>query len=63
MPGATYYEVYQGSGFDAEISAPQAHYYDDSPNSFFGAFETTSYKVMACNKAGCSAFSERVTVS
>ncbi len=61
-PGATYYEVYQGSRFDAEISAPQTGYNDGSPNSFFGAFEATSYKVRACNKAGCSAFSERVTV-
>ena len=68
-PGATYYEVYQGSDFDAEISAPQTHYYDGSPNSssFFaaggGGFQTTSYKVRACNKAGCSGFSETVAVS
>ena len=67
-PGATYYEVYQGSDFDAEISAPQTHYYDGSPNSSFfdvnrGGFQTTRYKARACNKAGCSAFSESVTVS
>ena len=61
-PGATYYEVYQESNFDAEISAPQTGYRDYSPNSFLGAFQTTSYKIRACNKAGCSAFSERVTV-
>ena len=62
-PGATYYEVYRGSDLDAEISAPQTGYYDGSPNNIFGAFQTTSYKVRACNKAGCSAFSETVTVS
>ena len=61
-PGTTYYEVYQGSDFDAEMSAPQTGYRDYSPNSFFGAFQTTSYKVRACNKAGCSAFSETVTI-
>ena len=62
-PGATYYEVYRGSRLIAEISAPQTGYYDGSPNSFFAAFQTTSYKVRACNEAGCSGFSETVTVS
>ena len=66
VPGATYYEIYQGSDFDAEISAPQTHYYDASPNSNFlpieGGFQTTWYKARACNKAGCSEFSETVTV-
>ena len=61
-PGATYYEVYQESHFDAEISAPLTSYYDRHPNSDFTGFLTTSYKVRACNKAGCSAFSGRVTV-
>ena len=66
VPGGTYYEIYQGSDFDAEISAPQTHYYDASPNSDFdiieGGFQTTRYKARACNKAGCSEFSETVTV-
>ena len=61
--GATYYEVYQGSDFDAEISAPQTRYYDGSPNTrVLVGFVPTSYKVRACNKAGCSAFSGTVTV-
>ena len=63
-PRATYYEVYRGSHLVAEIIAPLTSYYDDSPNNnIFGGFQTTSYKVRACNKAGCSAFSETVTVS
>ncbi len=59
---ATYYEVYQGTRLDAEVSAPQTSYRDYSPNSSFGAFSTTKYQVRACNKAGCSPFSEAVTV-
>ena len=61
-PGATFYQVFQGSRLDAEISAPQTDYRDYSPNTFLGAFNTTSYKVRACNKAGCSDFTETVTV-
>lgn len=59
---ATYYEVYQDTDFDEEVSAPGTSYRDYSPNSSWGAFYTTSYKVRACNKAGCSPFSQDVTV-
>ena len=66
VDGATYYLVYQsGSGnetLDAEVSAPQTGYHDGSPNSSWFAFYTTTYRVKACNKAGCSAFSESVTL-
>ncbi len=68
VDGATYYEVYQSGHtggnekLDAEVSAPRTSYYDDSPNSWLGMFESTSYRVKSCNKAGCSAFSERVVV-
>ena len=37
-------------------------YIDASPNRFFMAFDTTSYKVRACNKAGCSPFTETITL-
>ena len=63
VEGATYYKVYQGSKLEVEVSAPQVSYYDGSPNRIFGALASTSYKVQACNKAGCSPFSESVTVS
>ena len=63
VEGATYYKVYQGSKLEVEVSAPQVRYYDGSPNRIFGALASTSYKVQACNKAGCSPFSESVTVS
>ena len=63
VAGATYYKVYQGSQFETEVSAPQVSYYDASPNRFLGGFSSTSYKVQACNKAGCSPSSESVTVS
>jgi hypothetical protein len=62
VAGATYYEVYQDSSFDAEVSAPRTSYRDYSPNTSFGAFYTTSYRVKACNKAGCSPLSEAVVV-
>ena len=63
IEGATYYEVYQGSNLDAEISAPRTTYRDGSPNrAVFGEYSTTSYRVKACNKAGCSPFSEIVTI-
>ena len=61
VEGATYYEVYQDADLDAEVSAPLTSYRDYSPNEFLG-FDTTSYKVRACNKAGCSPFSEVVTL-
>lgn len=62
VEGATYYQVYQGENLDAEVSAPAASYHDGSPNSSLGAFQPTTYKARACNKAGCSAFSTSVTV-
>ena len=69
VAGATYYEVYQGSvsepnsfRIDSEISAPQASYEDRAPNTSYGAFRPTTYKIKACNKAGCSPFSETITV-
>ena len=62
VENATYYEVHQDADFDQEVSAPGTSYRDYSPNSSWGAFYTTSYKVRACNKAGCSPFSKVVTV-
>ena len=70
VEGATYYEVFQGSdlslfrgpSLDARVSAPKTSYYDNSPNHFFWAFQTTTYKVRACNKAGCSSFSATVWI-
>ena len=67
-PGATFYEVYQGAPggseweLDAEVSAPATEYRDYAPNSFLGGFDTTSYRVRACNKAGCSEFTDTVTI-
>ena len=62
VDGATYYEVYQDSQFDQEISAPRTEYRDSNPNTSWGAFSTTSYSVRACNKAGCSPHSKTVTI-
>lgn len=70
VDGATYYEVHIGSAppkpFDAwvDIGAPlQDQWYRIPPNrGFFGDFQTTSYKVRACNKAGCSQFTDIVTI-
>ncbi|MDE0082085.1 MAG: hypothetical protein OXT72_05500 [Gammaproteobacteria bacterium] len=59
---ATYYRVYQDNHLDAEVSAPATSYYDNHPNTFLGAYQATSYRVQACNKAGCSDFSETVTM-
>ena len=67
-PGATYYEVYQGSAsgrdwkLDAEVSAPATEYRDYSPNTLLGGFDDTFYRVRACNKAGCSEFTDTVTI-
>lgn len=67
-PRATYYEVYQQDTgheedrLDAEVSAPAASYYDSKPNSFLLVMLTTRYRVRACNKAGCSAYSAAVWV-
>lgn len=68
VDGATYFQVYQsdhtgrGEELDAEVSAPETSYYDLHPESFGFEFEATGYRVKACNKAGCSAFSKRVVV-
>ena len=59
--GATYYEVYQERSLDAEVSAPGTSYYDRDPNSSMFAFYATTYTVIACNKAGCSAPSQQST--
>ena len=58
VEGATYYEVYQGSSKDAEVSAPQTSYRDTEPRrGLFGALLATRYAVKACNEAGCSDYS------
>ena len=67
IAGATYYRVYQDEGLDAEVSAPGTTHVDYSPNSsymlFLGwSFDKTVYRVKACNKAGCSPFSNDVTL-
>jgi len=59
---ATYYRVYHDDDLDAEVSAPATSYFDNNPNTFFGAYQTTSYRVKACNKAGCSDFSDTVVI-
>ena len=65
VPGATYYEVFEESDRDATIGAPRTSYQDFDPNRIIPiiGFQGSEYKVRACNKAGCSAFSEWVTVS
>ena len=67
IAGATYYRVYQDDGLDAEVSAPQTAHIDLSPNSSFSlfwgwSFDKTVYRVKACNKAGCSPFSNKITL-
>lgn len=66
VEGATWYEVEQGGisfKLDARISAPQTSHYDGKPNrGVFGTYQTTRYKVRACNKAGCSSFTDVVTL-
>ena len=71
VDGATYYELWKGSDPDLpfelliQISAPlEAQFFDTSPNrTTFGEYSLTSWKVRACNKAGCSAFTNTVTVN
>ena len=71
VDGATYYELWKGSDPDLpfelliQISAPlEAQFFDISPNrTTFGEYSLTSWKVRACNKAGCSAFTNTVTVN
>ena len=65
--GATHYEIYQDDELDARVSAPQTAVHDYSPNSsyvwFSGwTFNETTYRVKACNKAGCSPFSNSITL-
>ena len=70
MAGATYYELLYGSTPSStfklafEISAPiEAQTYRTPNNSgFLGGYSVTSWKVKACNKAGCSPFSNIVTI-
>ena len=70
VDGATYYELWIGSDpshpFDRwkAISAPlEDQTYSSAPNrDFFGGYSLTSWKVRACNKAGCSPFSAIVTL-
>ena len=63
VPWATFYRVYQDNDLDAEVSAPALSYYDHDPNTSFFGYQTTSYKVQACNKAGCSENSETVVIT
>ena len=70
VEGATYYELWKGADPGAsfemlvQISAPlEAQSFDIAPNrKFFGEFSLTSWKVRACNKAGCPLFAEPVTI-
>ena len=70
VEGATYYELWYGSNasstFDLafEVSAPvEAQSFRTPTNrGFLGVYSVTSWKVKSCNKAGCSQFSEIVTV-
>ena len=68
IAGATYYKVYQDDEIDAKVSAPETTHVDISPNSSFNifflswSFDKTVYRLKACNKAGCSPFSNSVTL-
>ena len=69
-PRATFYQVYQGSDtgnkweLDAEFSATETEYRDYTQNTVLLFLDdTTAYAVRACNKAGCSEFSETATVN
>ena len=64
VAGATYYEIYQDEALERIVSAPQTDL-ADYPNSSYhwpsgSSFSRTDYTVRACNKAGCSAHSNRV---
>ena len=63
-PGATYYVVHQGGSSAEEVSAPQHSYSDYSPNTtLLGiGMVVTTYWIEACNKAGCSPPTKRVSV-
>ncbi len=68
--GATYYELWRGSGSDlpfelvTQINTPlEAQSFEVAPNrGSFGSYDLTSWKVRACNKAGCSPFTNVVTI-
>ena len=70
MEGATYYELWKGSDpsrtfeLAGEISAPLEFQSYATPvnRAFFGEYSVTSWKVKACNKTGCSPFSNVVTI-
>ena len=70
VAGATYYELWKGSDPDrpfelaVQVSAPlEAQSFEIAPNrGFFGSYDLTSWKVRACNKAGCSPFTNTVTI-
>jgi len=62
VPWATFYRVFHDNDLDAEVSAPATSYFDNHPNTFFGAYQTTTYSVKACNKAGCSDSSDTVVI-
>ena len=66
VEGATYYEVARGMPFNliVQISAPLLEQWQFvSPNrGTFGSYQSTSYKVRACNKAGCSPYTEVVRI-
>ena len=61
VPGATWYEVYHSTGgeFDFEHSVTDTGYLDQYPNIVPGLLD--SYKVRACNAAGCSDLSSSAT--
>ena len=70
VEGATYYELWKGSvpslpfELAEEISAPLESQSFNTPTNrhTFGEYSVTSWKVRACNKAGCSPFSNVVTL-
>ena len=51
---ATYYEVYRGDELAAQVSAPRT--------TWWSSDHLASYRVKACNKAGCSPFSNSGTL-
>ena len=56
VKGATYYEIYRDDTLSATVSAPRTRYaYGDLGRSLGVSF-SKSYRVRACNKAGCSPF-------
>ena len=65
MDGATYYEVYQDQELEQVVSAPASSVIDflnRSYHVFSFITVSTDYTMKACNKAGCSPFSNRITL-